>query len=317
MSAIPQNYLPKLKPAEAKAKRDLRQRRLIKWLTIGAFIIPGMVLFVVFVLMPILQSFYYSLHDWNGLGGLDDFIGFGNYERLASHGVFQGAIFHSVIIISLSLLIQLPVSMIIALLVGRGNLPGRQIYRALLFIPYVFSEIITAIIWLYVLHPHEGLVNTALGSVFPNYQPIAWLGESNIVMFSLFSVLLWKYFGFYMILYMAALQGVSTDLEDAARIDGATEFKVLRYVTLPLIGPAIRLTIFLSVLGSLQQFVIIWIMTTGGPSDASQVISTYVYKFGILRNRLGYGSAVAVVLFTITLTFSLLYQYFVMRRDYE
>jgi raffinose/stachyose/melibiose transport system permease protein len=130
-------------------------------------------------------------------------------------------------------------------------------------------------------------------------------------------VLIWKYFGFYMILYMAAVQGVSKDLEEAGRIDGASEWDVLRLITLPLIGPTIRLTIYLSILGAVQQFVIVWVMTTGGPTNSSDLMSTYLFKYGIQRFKLGYGSAVAVVLFGITFIFSLLYQRFVMNRDYD
>ena len=298
--------------------KDNRQRRTItKYLTVAVFTISGMLLFIVFVLSPIFQSGLYSLYDWNGFGGLIDYVGLDNYERLYNHNIFRQAIQHSIVIMLLSLCIQLPVALAIALLVGRGELPGRRIFRAMLFIPYVFSEIITAIIWLYVLHPNEGLANTVFDAVIPGFEPVGWLGNRDIVLYSIFAVLVWKFFGFYMILYMAALQGVSKDLEDAARIDGANEWNVLRLITLPLIGPTIRLTVFLSVLGSVQQFVIIWVMTTGGPVNASEVMSTYLFKYGIQRFRLGYGSAVAVVLFVITLAFSLFYQRFVMSRDYD
>jgi raffinose/stachyose/melibiose transport system permease protein len=298
--------------------KDNRQRRTItKYLTVAVFTISGMLLFIVFVLSPIFQSGLYSLYDWNGFGGLIDYVGLDNYERLYNHNIFRQAIQHSIVIMLLSLCIQLPVALAIALLVGRGELPGRRIFRAMLFIPYVFSEIITAIIWLYVLHPNEGLANTVFDAVIPGFEPVGWLGNRDIVLYSIFAVLVWKFFGFYMILYMAALQGVSKDLEDAARIDGANEWNVLRLITLPLIGPTIRLTVFLSVLGSVQQFVIIWVMTTGGPVNASEVMSTYLFKYGIQRFRLGYGSAVAVVLFVITLAFSLFYQRFVISRDYD
>ena len=319
MSLTNASQFPKLKRQDGKAKNDKRDQMLTKWLTIAIFVVPGMLLFMIFVLIPIIQSGIFSAYDWDGFGPISEseFIQFGNYERLFGHNIFQGAVYHSFMILLMSLGIQLPIALCIALLVGRGELPGRRIYRAMLFIPYVFSEVITAIIWLYVLHPNQGLANTAFAAIIPNYEPIAWLGNKEIVMYSIFAVLIWKYLGFYMILYMAAIQGVSKDLEEAARIDGASEFDVLRLITLPLIGPTIRLTIFLSVLGSVQQFVIIWVMTTGGPVNSSDVMSSYLYKYGIQRFKLGYGSAVAVVLFSITFVFSMLYQRFVMNRDYE
>lgn len=207
--------------------------------------------------------------------------------------------------------------LLVMLLEGRGELRGRRIFRTLLFIPYVFSEIITAIIWLYVFKPGNGLLNVALQSFIPGFKPVPWLGDQTLVLYCIFAVITWKYFGFHMILYMAGLQNVPKDLEEAARVDGTSGANVLRYVTFPLLGPTIRLSVFLSVLGSFQQFVIIWIMTLGGPVDASHVIATYMYQFGIVRFLLGYGSAIAVVLFAITLLFSIGYQQLILRRDYR
>jgi len=313
MSALRFRVLPK--PYE-QARRDKQQRGWNKFLVIALFVLPGMTMFLLFVLVPIAQSTYFSLYDWDGFGPPTDFIGLGNYSRLLNHSVFRDSVAHSFVIMSLSLGIQLPLALALALLVGRGKLRGRRIFRAILFIPYVFSEVITAIIWRYVLSPNEGaLLNTVLRTFIPNFQPVGWLAERDLVIYALFAVLTWKYFGFHMILYMAGLQGIPEDLEDAARVDGATEPQVLRFITLPLLGDTIRLTIFLSVLGSFQQFVLAWVLTLeGGPANASQLLATYLYKFGIQQFRLGYGSAVAVVLFSIALIFSMSYQRFVMRR---
>lgn len=314
MSAIRFRVLP---TAYEQAERDRKNRQRNKNFTIAFFTVPGMVLFVLFVLMPIVQSLYFSFYNWDGFGPPTDFIGMGNYTRLLNHSVFQLSLANTLTIMVLSLVVQLPLALGLALLVGRGKLHGKRFFRAMLFIPYVFSEVITAIIWRYVLSPGQGLVNQVLGAFIPNYQPIGWLAERNLVLYAYFAVLTWKYFGFHMILYMAGLQGIPKDLEDAARIDGATEARVLRYVTLPLLGATIRLTIFLSVVGSFQQFVLVWVLTQGGPVNASELIGTYLYKFGIQRFALGYGSAIAIVLFTITFVFSLVYQRFVMRQDQQ
>lgn len=314
MSAIRFRVLP---TAYEQAERDRKSRQRNKNLTVAFFTLPGMIIFALFVLMPIVQSLYFSFYDWDGFGPPTDFIGMGNYTRLLNHSVFQISLAHTLTIMMLSLVVQLPLALGLALLVGQGKLHGKRFFRAMLFIPYVFSEVITAIIWRYVLSPGQGLVNQVLGAFIPNYQPIGWLAERDLVLYAYFAVLTWKYFGFHMILYMAGLQGIPKDLEDAARIDGATEARVLRYVTLPLLGATIRLTIFLSVVGSFQQFVLVWVLTQGGPVNASEVIGTYLYKFGIQRFALGYGSAIAIVLFTITFVFSLVYQRFVMRQDQQ
>lgn len=293
-----------------------------KIFTIISFVAPGFIILFLFLFFPVGQSVEYSRYRWKGYGELEDFVEWENYERLydvdeyRQAQAFRDSIEHTLIIIVLSLTVQLPLAMALAIMVGRGNLPGSKIFRTIFFIPYVFSDPITAIIFRYVLHPSSGLVNTVLG-VIPSYENIAWLADTEIALYAIFAVLTWKYFGIYMILYMAALQGVPRELEDAARIDGANEFNVLRKVTLPLVGPTIRLTVYLSVLGGLQQFVLIWILNEGGSVGQNEVIGTYLFKYAIQRNRLGFGSAIAVVLFGMSLIFSLLYQFFIMRRDYK
>lgn len=292
-----------------------------KYLTVALLVLPGMLIFVLFVVIPVVRAAQYSLYDWKGFGPLTNYVGLDNYDRLFHQKIFRSAIQHSFLIMFLSLTIQLPIALTLALMVGRGTLRGKKIFRTILFVPFVFSEVITAIIWSYVLHPSEsGLANMVFGKLIPGFEPQTWLAapRGNMVMYSVFAVLTWKYFGFHMILYMAGLQGVSRDLEDAARVDGAGEMSVLRYITLPLLGSTIRLTVFLSVLGSFQQFAVVWILTReGSPANANHIISTYLYKFGIKTFYLGYGSAVAIVLFLITLVFSLGYQRLVVRQDYS
>lgn len=309
-------------PQNRKRKQtheDKQYQQQNNTLLITLFLLPGMIIFFLFVLMPIAQSVYFSLYDWDGLGPPTDFIGIGNYTRIINHSVFQISVQHTLILIVLSLAIQLPMALSLALLVGRGTLKGKRLFRMVLFIPYVFSEVITAIIWRYVLSPNEGaLLNAVFAAFIPNYEPIGWLAEREIVIYVLFVVLTWKYFGFHMILYMAGLQGIPGDLEDAARVDGAREYQVLRYITLPLLGSTIRLTVFLSVLGGFQQFVLAWVLTNGGgPVNAGQIIATYLYKFGIQQFNLGYGSAIAVILFCITLVFSLGYQRIIAKQDFS
>jgi raffinose/stachyose/melibiose transport system permease protein len=302
--------------ARERTFTDKFRREIGKSFTVLLCIVPGMVIFFLFLLIPMFQSARYSLYDWNGLGPLKDYVGFDNYRLLYHNTIFRSSVQHSFLIMFMSLGIQLPLSMVMALMVGRGGLPGKRAFRTILFVPYVFSEVITAIIWRYVLHPSsDGLVNVILGNI-PGYHAVGWIADRNVVLYSIFAVITWKYFGFHMILYMAGLQAVNKDHEDAARIDGADEKRVLRYITLPLMGSTIRLTVFLSILGSFQQLVIIWVLTQGGPVNSSQVITTFLYKYGIKNFKLGFGSAVAIVLFAITLVFSLGYQRMIMRQDY-
>ncbi len=294
-----------------------RRQSFNRIIAILLFLVPGMIFFFAFVLIPVSNSLYYSVFNWNGLGPPTDFVGLRNYNFLLNQRAFQQSIQNSFMIVILSLLIQLPMALALALVVGRGHLRGRSIFRTILFIPFVFSEIITAYIWSYVYHPRDGLANFIVHLFAPGAENIVWLADKDIALFAVFAVITWKFFGLHMILYMAALQGVPQDLEEAARLDGANEMQVIRHVTLPMIGSTLRLTVYLSVLGSFQQFVLIWILTEGGPANATHVLATYLYKFGIISWQLGVGSAIAVMLFIITFTFSLIYQTLVLRRDYD
>ena len=301
----------------ARAKLAAGQQRRIKRtkaLTILAFLLPGFILLAVFMLYPVGASTYYSLFKWNGLGPRETFVGLENYQRVLGHKIFLDALKHSLLLVALSLLIQLPMALGLALLLVRSTIRGKRFLRAIFFIPYVFSEVITAILWLYVYHPKNGLANVVLNSV--GMESTAWLADRGTVLPAIFVVLTWKFFGFHMLLYMAAIQNVPRDLEDAARVNGADEFDVLRYVTIPMMGGTIRLSVFLSILGSMQQFIIVWLLTEGGPVSSSELVVTYLMKFGITRMALGYGSAVAVLMFLLTLVFSIGYQRTIMRQDY-
>jgi raffinose/stachyose/melibiose transport system permease protein len=283
-------------------------------LTVGAFLLPSVLLYSLFVFFPLFQALYYGLYDWNGLGPLEDFVGLQNFRDVLNDTVFRQAIRHNLVILVLSLLIQLPMALGLALIVGR-RLRGRAIFRTIFFLPYVLSEVVTGVLWSFLFHPRTGL-NELLGKIIPGFEPIGWLSDPNLVLYSLFIAITWKFVGFHFILYLAGLQSIPGDLEESAKLDGASSWRVIRDVTLPLLGPTIRLTVFLSAIGSLQFFDLIWVMTEGGPIDASQTMATYMYKFSFQRFALGYGAAASLIIFVICFGFALLYMRFVMNRDY-
>ena len=163
--------------------------------------------------------------------------------------------------------------------------------------------------------PDRGFFNAIL-VLIPGGQAQAWLADTNLVLPAIFLALTWKYFGFHMLLYLTGLQNIPREIEEAARIDGANGFQNFIYITLPLLGSTIRTSVYLSVLGSIQQFILVWIMTKGGPVNASETLSTYMYRFGFIRFQLGYGSAVAIYMFLLCLIFSLIYQRLTRQPDY-
>src|SRR5205807_2763432 len=164
---------------------------------------------------------------------------------------------------------------------------------------------ITAVIWLLMLQP-GGLIDVGFKSVGLGGLIHQWLADTNIVLYTLFVVLTWKFIGFGIILLLAGLQGIPAELREAAALDGASAWQAIRHVVLPLLGPTIRIWVFLSVIGSFQVFGLVWIMTLGGPANASSTMATYLIDHGFRRYEFGYGSAVAVVLFAICFAFALL-----------
>jgi raffinose/stachyose/melibiose transport system permease protein len=295
------------------------RKRPIRWgqiATIVGFLLPAAAVYIGLVLLPVVQAVYYSFYRWNGLGPMTNFINLGNYTRILSDRAFLGALGHNLLLVVLSLAIQLPLALGLALLI-RGLLRGQSIFRTVFFLPFVLSEVVTGVIWTFVYRPDGGLINTVLQFFAPWVKETALLADPKTVLYALFVVITWRFFGYHMILYIAGLQNIPAELEEAAAIDGCSPLQTLRYITIPLLSSTIRLTIYLSVLGSLQFFDLIWVMTTGGPVGASDTMATYLYKFGFQRFQLGYGSAVAVIMFLLCFGFSLIYQRFVMRRDYE
>ena len=285
-------------------------------ITAYLFLSPSIILFIIFVIYPIIRSVYFSMFDWNGLGPATNFIGLDNFKRIFTDSIFLKAILNNLWIALLSLVIQLPMSLALALMVGR-DLPGRAFFRTIFFLPYVLSEVISAIAWMGLFNPDpdRGFINAILVNIL-GLKAQAFLGDTNMVLLCIFVVLTWKYFGYHMLLYMAGLQNIPKELEEAAMIDGANGWQKLFYITLPLLGSTIRTTIYISILGSLQQFTLVWVMTKGGPVNASEFMATYMYRYGFVRFWLGYGSAVAIVMLLIALIFSLIYQRLIRQPDY-
>lgn len=305
--------ISRLAGATRLSNTRVRRERII---TIIAFLLPAALLYCLLVIYPVIQAAHHSFYKWNGLGPLTNFVGLDNYWRILSDDIFHKAIGHNLIFIALSLLTQLPLALFCAILVGR-RLRGRSFFRMIYFLPFVLSEVVTGLIWSFIYHPRGGLLNWLLSLVVPMWDPPSWLGTPNLlVVVSIFVVITWKYFGYHMILYVAGLQNIPAEIEEAAQIDGASGWQVIRLIILPLLGPTIRLTVYLAVLGSIQLFDLVWVMTGGGPANASNTMATYLYQFGFLRTQLGYGSSIAVIMFVLCFGFSLIYQQRVMQRDF-
>lgn len=274
------------------------------------FLLPAVALFGLLVLTPIVIAMYTSTFKWNGLGGPPtDFVGLDNFTRLFGDDVFLGDLRRGLVLIVLTLGIQLPLALGIALLLNQ-RFRGRAVFRVLFFAPFVLSEVIAGVLFTMVLSPTRGLANLlGLGGT--------WLADPKTVLYSLFFVMTWKYFGFHMILYLAGRQAIPNELLEAATVDGATPWQVFRHVTLPLLGPTIRISVFLAVIGTIQLFDLVWVLTRGGPVHGSETLAVTMFDYGYVRSEVGYGTAISVAMFLISLVFALAYQRFVLRRDIE
>jgi len=284
-------------------------------LTFILFIAPALLLFSVFVVSPVFKGAYYSFFNWKGAGPLntENFIGLENFKRIFNDPIFITALWNSFKIVAYSLLFQLPAAFMFALLIGRKPFKGSLIFRSLYFFPYVLTEIIAGVIWKFIYNPQFGFLKQ-LSLVFTDFKfEIALLGNTDTAFGAIFLVIFWKYIGFHMILYIAGLQEVPKELEEAAIIDGANSFEVLLNVTIPSMRSVINISIFLSVIGAFNIFDVVWAMGQGGPVHSTETLVTYLYNFGYKRFAFGYGSSVAIVIFVICLMFNLIYQKFITR----
>lgn len=295
-------------PRTARVSDAWRQR-----LEVTLFLAPALVLFALFVVVPVVQAGRYSTYQWNGLGPMDDFVGLDNYARALRDEIFVDAVVHNLVIVVLSVLIQLPLGLAIALLLNR-EMRGRGVMRVIVFAPYVLAEVVAGVVWLSLLQP-GGLVDAVLDTMGLGGLTKLWLGDPQIALYTVMVVLTWKYLGLAILLFLAGLQGVPTDYYEAAQLDGASWWQVQRWITIPLLGPTIRVWAFLSMIGSLQLFDMVWILTKGGPANATTTMATYLINQGTDRSLYGYASAVAVLLFGISLVLALVYQLLILRRD--
>ena len=306
-------------PPAARASGPVRRRHrrrpeLRKTLEILFFVGPALTLFLLFVVWPMLRAAQFSVYRWRGFGPLKNFVGLRNYDSVLHNQVFTDAFVHNITIVVLSILVQLPLGLAIALLLNR-NIWGRGVLRTIIFVPYVLAEVIAGVVWFQLLQPQYGVVDSLAEAIGLRGPEQGWLGTPDYALFTVFVVLTWKYLGLAVILFLAGLQSIPEELYEAAQIDGASWWQVQRRITVPLLGPTLRVWAFLSMIGSLQLFDMVWILTGGGPANATTSMATFLVTEGTKRQNYGIAAAASVILFAVALVMALLYQFFVLRRD--
>jgi multiple sugar transport system permease protein/raffinose/stachyose/melibiose transport system permease protein len=304
-------------PASPRAAGRRRSGRARMRLEIAILSGPAILVFLAFVIFPVALAAYYGFYRWKGYGAPTDWVGLDNYKLILSDPAFHEVLTHNLLIVVLSLVIQGPLAIGLALLLNQ-KIRGRSIIRILIFVPYVISEIIVGTGWGLLLQSN-GAVNDLLGKIGLESWQHDWLSDPDLALWTLMGIITWKYIGFAVILMLAGLQSIPDELFEAAEIDGASYWQIQRRITLPLLGPTIRIWGFLSIIGSLQLFdlvFIIWGPYIAGTAGTS-TMAIYMVAEGRNAANFGYGSAIAVVMFVISMIVALFYQRFVLRRDLQ
>ncbi len=305
-------------PPSGLARRRRRGSGWVGRLEIAALSAPAVIVFVTFVILPVFMAAYYGFYKWKGFGSpsiTGKFVWFQNYKVILGDPLFHQALLHNVEIVLLSLVIQGPIAIVFALLLNK-KMRGQSLIRVLIFVPYVISEAVAGIAWSLLLGGN-GAFNALMVRWHLGFLDQNWLADHNLALWTLMIILTWKYIGYATILMLAGLQGIPDELNEAAAIDGASYWQIQRRITLPLLGPTIRIWAFLSILGALQLFDIVYIIWGQYIASVAGIstMATYMNQNGRVSGNFGYGSAVAVVMFLISLVVALFYQRFVLRRD--
>ena len=270
------------------------------------FMLPAVVLFAIIIIIPIFMSSYYSLLDWDGITkGV--FVGLNNYKELftSKSAGFPKTIGNAMLLAALSTFIQLPISLFFAIVLGKG-MKGEKFYVAVFFIPVLISTTVIGQLWLKIYNPDYGIVNAGLRFLGLDHLVHVWLGDQKTALFAVFIPILWQYVGYHMLLMYAGVKSISPELREAAKIDGATEWRIARHITIPLLKPILRICVIFAITGSLKAFDLIYVLTNGGPAHASEVPSTLMVSMIFNRNRYGLGSAIAIMIIFLCFFFAIL-----------
>ena len=258
------------------------------------FLLPALVLFLTIIIVPIFMSVTYSLTEWDGIGK-KVFTGFDNYKELflTNSDGFWRAVKNSLIFAAGSVFVQLPISLILALILARG-VKGERFYVSVYFIPVLISTVVIGQLWMKIYNPQYGLLNTVLRSMGLEQLTGNWLGDTKKVIFAVIVPVLWQYIGYHMLLMYASVRAITEEIFEAARIDGANGIQTALHITIPLMKPILKVCVTFAVVGSLKNFDLVYVMTGGGPAGASQLPSTLMVETIFSRNMYGYGSSMAI-----------------------
>jgi multiple sugar transport system permease protein len=313
VSTVTEHDWGPVRPKPTGYRRVLRDMR--KQWTAYLFIAPVFLLFSIFTVFSVGYAFWLSFHKWNILEPAKPFVGLDNYTRLLRDDRFHEATLNTLYYTALSVPLTIVLGLAVALLLN-NQIHARGVFRTMFYLPVITPLVIASIIWKWVYNGDYGLLNYYLLKVHLIDEPLLWLADKNLAMPSVIITSVWKSVGFAMVVYLAGLQSIPEDYYDAAKIDGATGWRRLKDITIPLLSSTTLFLFVISMLGSFQVFTQIFIMTNGGPLGKTRTIVWYIYTTAFKDFNMGYAAAMAFALFAMMLVFTLL-QFRFLRREIE
>lgn len=278
-------------------------RSIARRLASFAWVLPALVVLGVFVYLPLVQNFVFSTQEWDIYSGASEFVGLKNYEKLAGDPVFWTALGNNILYAVLSIVFQVGGALVLAAMIeSLRSTRWRQALRAIYFVPSAISLTVAGLLFYFIYEPNLGLLNHALDAVGLDALAQPWLGQESTAMVSIIAMSQWQGFGYCTLLFAVAIQRVPAELYEAAALDGIGAFRRFFHVTVPLVREMTGLMVIVTVSGAFQVFNEVMVMTTGGPNNSTQVLATWLYRSGFVRNDFGYAAAIATVIFVVTLT---------------
>ncbi len=294
-------------------QRKSRLRQLGVW---SLFLLPALVIFTAFVIYPLLGSLYYSLTSWDGLDPNLQFVGLANFQQLLSDPTVFIDLRNTLVFAGGVMVLQNGLALLLAIILD-GLLRRLTFLRVLFLIPAMLSSLAIGYIWSYIYNPLFGFLNAFLGRIGLSAWQQDWLGNPHLALSSLIVTNSWQFMGFGMVIFLAGLQAVPTELYEAANIDGTSGWQRFWRITFPLIAPAVTINVILTLIGSMKVFDLIFVMTNGGPGDASESLALRIYKEAFTLNHFGYATAVGIVMSLLILALSVLNLRLLRKREVE
>ena len=267
------------------------------------FVLPALLLYLVFMVWPFLQTIYFTFTDWNGVNPVKRWVGLANYRALVGDPLLWQALRNNLTWVVIGTIAPMAIAFLLAVLLWRQP-RGFLVFRTVYFMPQVLSAVVIAIIWGWIYNPMFGILNKGLDAVGLGAVSRGWLGDPTVALYAVLAAAIWAEVGFVFVIFLAGLQGVSRDLVEAATIDGANAWQRFWHVVVPEMSNVVNVVTALLLIGGFNVFDIIFVMTGGGPANATEVIATYTFEQAFTQNRVGYAATLSLVMTLISLVAS-------------